>query len=69
MQATHDVAINRPIEDVFDFLADGTNNRYWQPMVVSTELRPNPDDPSGSGRPSARRSAIRSASRSPPTTG
>jgi hypothetical protein len=38
VQATHDVAVNRSIEEVFDFLADGTNNRYWQPMVVSTEL-------------------------------
>jgi hypothetical protein len=37
VQATHDVTIDRPIENVFDFLADGTNNRYWQPMVVSTE--------------------------------
>lgn len=35
-QAHHDVRIARPIEDVFDFLADGANNPLWQPPVVST---------------------------------
>ncbi len=41
MQAEHDVVIARPIDAVFGFLADGTNNPYWQPMVVRTE----PDRP------------------------
>ena len=35
-QAHHDVRIARPIEDVFDFLANGANNPRWQPLVVST---------------------------------
>jgi|GEM_PF-6925762 len=40
----HDVVVARPTDAVFDFLADGANNQYWQPMVVRTE----PDQP---GRP------------------
>jgi uncharacterized protein YndB with AHSA1/START domain len=35
-KAAHDIRINRPITEVFDFLADGTNNPRWQPMVVRT---------------------------------
>jgi uncharacterized protein YndB with AHSA1/START domain len=35
-QARHDVRINRPIQEVFDFLADGTNNPRWQPPVIRT---------------------------------
>ena len=35
-QAHHIVRIERPIEEVFDFLADGTNNPRWQRLVVRT---------------------------------
>jgi uncharacterized protein YndB with AHSA1/START domain len=35
-EARHSVDIARPIEDVFDFLADGTNNPRWQTRVTST---------------------------------
>ncbi|MGE5156439.1 MAG: SRPBCC family protein, partial [Betaproteobacteria bacterium] len=32
--AQHTVTINRPITDVFAYLADGTNNPHWRPGVV-----------------------------------
>lgn len=35
--AEHTVVINRPIADVFDFLADGTNNRRWRSNVLEIE--------------------------------
>jgi uncharacterized protein YndB with AHSA1/START domain len=35
-KAQHVVRIGRPNTEVFDFLADGTNNPRWQPMVVKT---------------------------------
>jgi Polyketide cyclase / dehydrase and lipid transport len=35
-QAHHETHIRRSIEDVFDFLADGSNNPAWQPFVIST---------------------------------
>jgi uncharacterized protein YndB with AHSA1/START domain len=35
-RAQHSVEIARPIEDVFDFLANGTNNPRWQNRVTST---------------------------------
>lgn len=35
-QANHIVRIERPIEEVFDFLADGTNNPRWQRFVIRT---------------------------------
>jgi hypothetical protein len=35
-QAHHQAHIRRSIEDVFDFLADGSNNAAWQPSVIST---------------------------------
>ena len=34
--ARHSVDIARPIEDVFDFLANGANNPRWQTRVTST---------------------------------
>jgi uncharacterized protein YndB with AHSA1/START domain len=37
MQAHHDVRIDRPINEVFDYLADGAHNPDWQPLVVRTE--------------------------------
>ena len=35
-KAHHDVRIDRPITEVFDFLAEGSNNPRWQPLVVRT---------------------------------
>lgn len=35
-QAHHIVRLDSPIEEVFDFLADGTNNPRWQRFVVRT---------------------------------
>jgi uncharacterized protein YndB with AHSA1/START domain len=35
-QAHHIVRVERPIEEVFDFLADGTNNPRWQRFVLRT---------------------------------
>jgi hypothetical protein len=32
----HHVNIDRPTEEVFDFLADGANNPHWQPPVTET---------------------------------
>jgi uncharacterized protein YndB with AHSA1/START domain len=32
----HQVKIDRPAEEVFDFLADGANNPRWQPPAVET---------------------------------
>lgn len=29
------VTVNRPVEEVFDFLADGTNNQKWRSAVMS----------------------------------
>ncbi|MEP6599478.1 MAG: SRPBCC family protein [Actinomycetota bacterium] len=33
--AEHSVIVNRPIAEVFAFLADGTNNPSWRPDVTS----------------------------------
>jgi uncharacterized protein YndB with AHSA1/START domain len=46
-KAHHDVHIDRPIDEVFDFLADGTNNHRWQPFVDGATA---PDGPPGIGR-------------------
>ncbi len=44
--AAHEVRIDRPITEVFDFLADGTNNPRWQPLVVTSI---GPEGPVGPG--------------------
>jgi uncharacterized protein YndB with AHSA1/START domain len=36
--AENTVTVDRPIEDVFAYLADGTNNPRWRPGVLSIEL-------------------------------
>jgi uncharacterized protein YndB with AHSA1/START domain len=41
------VVIDRPIEDVFDFLADGTNDPKFSPRVL--EIRKTTDGPPGVG--------------------
>jgi uncharacterized protein YndB with AHSA1/START domain len=46
-RAQRSVVISRPIEEVFDFLADGTNNPRWQTRVTTTTLQS--DDPLGVG--------------------
>lgn len=38
----HHVNINRPTEEVFDFLADGANNPRWQPPVIETTQTDGP---------------------------
>ena len=35
--AEHTVTVNRPARDVFDYLADGTNNREWRSGVLEIE--------------------------------
>ncbi|WCB93472.1 hypothetical protein DSM104299_02185 [Baekduia alba] len=46
--ATYETRIDRPAEEVFDFLADGTNNPRWQPGVVATAA-PAPAGPPAVG--------------------
>lgn len=36
--AENEVIINKPVPEVYSFLADGTNNTEWRPGVVSIEL-------------------------------
>ncbi|HEY2556252.1 MAG TPA: SRPBCC family protein [Diaminobutyricibacter sp.] len=36
--AAETVMVNRPIAEVFEFLADGMNEQKWRPEVVSIEL-------------------------------
>ena len=36
--AENEVIINKPVPEVYSFLADGTNNTKWRPGVVSIEL-------------------------------
>ena len=42
-----DVVIDRPIEEVFAFLADGENDRKWSPRVQ--EIKKTTDGPPGAG--------------------
>lgn len=35
--AENSIVINKPAEQVFNFLADGTNNPRWRPGVISIE--------------------------------
>ena len=44
---TTTVVIDRPIEEVFDFLADGTNDPKFSPRVL--EIRKTTDGPPGVG--------------------
>ena len=46
-QFSGSVVINRPIDDVFAFLAPGTNDPKFSPRVL--EIRKEPDGPSGLG--------------------
>ena len=41
--ATWSVSVDRPIQDVFGFLAEGTNNPMWQPGI-SLVARVSPTD-------------------------
>jgi hypothetical protein len=41
-RAVESVVVNKPIEDVFAYLADGTNNRSWRPEVVETIFADGP---------------------------
>jgi uncharacterized protein YndB with AHSA1/START domain len=44
--AEHTVTINRPVDDVFSYLADGTHNREWRSGVLEIE-RTSPGDAEG----------------------
>ena len=46
-QFSGSVVINRPIDEVFAFLATGTNDPKFSPRVL--EIRKEPDGPSGLG--------------------
>jgi Polyketide cyclase / dehydrase and lipid transport len=46
-QYSGSAVINRPIEEVFDYLAAGTNDPKFSPRVL--EIRKEPDGPSGLG--------------------
>jgi uncharacterized membrane protein len=37
--AENEVVINKPVAEVFGFLADGINNTKWRPGVISIELK------------------------------
>ena len=41
--ANNSVTVARPIEEVFDFLADGTNNTRWRPSVIEIARSGGPD--------------------------
>jgi len=41
--ASNSVIIARPIEEVFDFLADGSNNTRWRPSVIEISRSGGPD--------------------------
>ena len=41
-RAVESVVVGRPIEDVFAYLADGTNNHSWRPEVVDTIFAEGP---------------------------
>jgi len=38
VHAENSLVINKPIEDVYDFLADGLNNLKWRPAVINITL-------------------------------
>jgi hypothetical protein len=41
-RALESVVVNKPIEDVFAYLVDGTNNHSWRPEVVETIFADGP---------------------------
>jgi uncharacterized membrane protein len=45
--AEESISINRPVNDVFDFVLDGTKNPLWRPAVI--DIQPVPGKPSGVG--------------------
>lgn len=45
--AEESITINRPVEAVFDFVLDGTNNPHWRPAVI--DIQKVPGKPSGVG--------------------
>src|SRR5215471_11779164 len=44
--AEHTVTVRRPVSDVFNYLADGRNNREWRAGVLEIE-RTSPEDGEG----------------------
>ena len=45
--AEQTIVINRPIQDVFNFVLDGTNSMHWRPAV--TDVQAVPGKPAGTG--------------------
>src|SRR6266498_4725826 len=45
--AEQTIVINRPINEVFDFILDGKNSPYWRPAVI--DIQPLPGKPAGVG--------------------
>jgi uncharacterized membrane protein len=41
------ITIHRPVQEVFDFVLDGTNNQLWRPAV--TDIKPLTGKPYGVG--------------------
>jgi uncharacterized membrane protein len=41
------ITIHRPVQEVFDFVLDGTNNQLWRPAV--TDIKPLTEKPYGVG--------------------
>ncbi len=37
MRVEHSVVINRPVEEVFEFMSDPRNNEQWQAWIVDTK--------------------------------
>jgi uncharacterized protein YndB with AHSA1/START domain len=46
VKTEHQAKIDCPADEVFSFLADGTNNPRWQPPVIQTDA---PNGPVGAG--------------------
>ena len=53
------IIIDRPINVVFDFIADGLNNPLWRPSVL--DIQRLPGKPLGVGAVSSRVSKVRGA--------
>jgi Polyketide cyclase / dehydrase and lipid transport len=50
-RSQHAVTIDRPADEIFEFLADGSDNHQWQPPVVNTTQT---DSPLGVGHQTVR---------------
>jgi uncharacterized membrane protein len=39
--AANNITIERPVDRVFAFILDGTNNPHWRPTIIDVQLDPN----------------------------